>query len=203
MRGGRVLTFLLSLFLAQQTIAAPALTYFPLTSGAEWTRKGDDGSRITIRVVGPKTVGSIRCIVVETRTVREGSERVVSNCYLATDREVLIVEAAAGGRTVVLDPPRPLLMLPPAMGKSWTWSPRNLPVDIKVTDRWVREETVRVPAGTFRTVKVESSTVRGDVTITIQTWYALGVGVVKVEREQVGPGVGREGGSELISYRIP
>lgn len=203
MRSRRVLTFLFSLFLAHQTIAAPALSYFPLTSGAEWTRSGDDGSRTTIRVVGPKTVGSTRCVVVETRTVREGSERVVSSCYLATDREILIVEAAAGGRTVVLDPPRALLMLPPAVGKSWTWSPRNLPVDIKVRDRWMREETVRVPAGTFRTWKVESSTVRGNVTITIETWYALGVGVVKVEREQVGPGVDRESGNALISYRIP
>ncbi len=48
---------------------------------------------------------------------------------------------------------------------------------------------------------MESVTRRGDVTMTVHTWYALRVGVVKVEREQTGPE--REGGSELVSYNIP
>jgi len=50
---------------------------------------------------------------------------------------------------------------------------------------------------------VESVTKRDDVTVTIRTWYALRVGVVKVEREQTDPGPDRDGGSELVSYRIP
>ncbi len=189
--------------LAAQTAAAPALSYFPLTTGATWVRRGDDGGQIAARVAGPKTVGAQRCVAVETKSVRDGQERTGTTCYLATAQQVLIVESTTLGRLLTLEPPRPLMLLPPAAGKSWSWSPRNAPVEVKVTDRWLREETVRVPAGAFKAWMLQSVTQRGDVTVTVLSWYAPGVGLVKVEREASGPGVDREGGSVLVSYRIP
>lgn len=202
----RILTLILVTLLAGAACAAPitpAASYFPLTAGATWTRKAEDGAQIIARVVGSKTVGSVRCTVIETKTVRGDRERAARNCYQATAGEILAIETVAGPRTIVLDPPRPLMKLPPAARKSWTWAPKNAPVEIKITDEWVREESVRVPAGVFRAWKLKSVTKREEFTVTILTWYAPGVGIVKIEREAVGGGQEREGGSELISYKIP
>lgn len=183
--------------------AAPGPSYFPLVSGATWMRKADDGGQITARVVGTETVGSVRCTVVETKTVREGQERVSKTCYQATDKGISVIETVVGARTTVLDPPRPLMLLPPAVGKSWMWSPKNSPADIKVTDQWVAQESVKVAAGTFRAWKLKSVTQREDATLTTFTWYAPGVGIVKIVREVRGGGQERGGGSELVSYKIP
>ncbi len=183
--------------------AAPAPSYFPLAQGATWVRKAEDGATITAGVTGAKVVGSVRCTVIETKSVRDNRERITKTCYEATASGVFVIETVAGPRTIVLDPPRPLLLLPPAAGRSWTWSPKDSPIDVAVSDRWIREETVRVPAGTFRAWKLESVTKRADMTVHVFTWFAHGVGIVKIAREATGGTQEREGGSELVSYKIP
>lgn len=189
--------------LAWPLTAGPAPSYFPLTPGATWTRKGDDGTQVSARVAGPKTVASVRCTVLETKTIRPDRQTTSRNCYQATDRELLLIEAEAEGRTVVLNPPRPVMQLPPAAGRTWTWNRKNAPSDAKVTDQWLSEEEVRVPAGTFRAWKLRSETKRGDTTFTLSTWYAPGVGIVKIERMQ-STGTQQSGGiSVLVSYKIP
>ncbi len=193
----------LTVAVAALAFAAPAPSYFPLAQGATWVRKAEDGATITATVTGAKVVGSVRCTVIETKTLRDTRERVTKTCYEATPSGVFVIEAVAGPRTIALDPPRPLLLLPPTAGKSWTWSPKDSPIDIAVSDRWVREEMVKVPAGTFRAWKLESVTKRGDVIVRVFTWYAPGVGIVKIAREASGGGQEREGGSELVSYKIP
>lgn len=200
----RLVMWFAVVLIAGPVAAAPAPSYFPLAPGATWARKSSDGAQVNARVVGTKTVGLVRCTVVATASVRGGTERTTHICYQATDQEIRIIESEApGGRSIVLDPPRSLMKLPPQAGKSWAWIPKSAPVDMKVTDEWVREETVRVPAGTFRAWKLMTVTKRGEDTATVRTWYAPGVGVVKIEREEIRDGQKREGGSELVSYKIP
>lgn len=190
------------LLLASLSIAAPVPSYFPLAVGATWTRRGDDGAQVAVRVVGPKVVGSVRCAVVETKSSRPVAERITRNCYLASEHQVLVIETEGARGPVVLVPPRPLMLLPPAAGKKWAWRPKNSP-NITVTDQWVLEEEVRVPAGRFRAWKLHSVAKQRDVTFTIDTWYAPGVGIVKIEREAERGGEEREGKSQLVSYKIP
>jgi len=59
-----------------------------------------------------------------------------------------------------------------------------------------------LPVGAFMAWKLQSVSKRGAVTATVHTWYAPGVGIVKVVREENGER-DREGSSELVSYRIP
>ncbi|HXF82397.1 MAG TPA: hypothetical protein VNN19_06575 [bacterium] len=185
--------------------AAPAAraAYFPLVTGAMWTRRAEDGGTITARVVGTKSVGGRSCAVLETVIERDDRRRVSRVCYEATDDAVRALETESLGRTIVLDPPRTVLLLPPQAGRAWSWEPPGERVPSRITDTWVAEEEVRVAAGTFRAWKLRTVTVRGDLTVTLFTWYAPGVGIVKIARAEQRGTQQREGGSELVRYRVP
>ncbi len=82
---------------------------------------------------------------------------------------------------IFLDPPQLVLPADPVTKKTWTWS-GTLGYDAaKVTSRVEAEETVRVPAGEFKAlrVRVRTETFRGKGETT--RWYAAGVGLVKEE----------------------
>jgi hypothetical protein len=182
--------------------AAPPASYFPLPVGATWTRRADDGVEVTARVTETKTVGSAECTVLETRTGRGLGGGVVRVCYEQSAEAVHALETRGLGITLRLEPPRPVLQFPPQAGKSWSWTPKNLPLSMTVTDTWLQEESVRVPAGTFTAWKLQSVSKRGSATATLYTWYAMGVGIVKVVREENGVR-DPEGSSELIRYQVP
>jgi hypothetical protein len=76
-------------------------------------------------------------------------------------------------------------------------------VPSRITEEWVGEETVKVAAGTFKAWKVKTVTTRADLMVTLFTWYAPGVGIVKIAREEQRGELQREGGSELVRYTIP
>lgn len=154
-------------------------------------------------VTRQKFAGSVRCTVVETKTVRDGHERVTRVCYQATATQVRAIETEVAGRLTAVDPPRTVLLLPPKSGKTWSWTPKNTQVPVTISEEWMGEETVKVVAGTFKAWKVKSITRRGDITVTLLTWYAPGVGIVKIEREEQRGQLQREGSSQLVSYRIP
>jgi hypothetical protein len=185
--------------------AAPAAraSYFPLVPGAVWTRRAEDGGTITARVVGTRTVGGRPCAVLETVVERDNRRRVTRVCYEAADDAVRVLETESLGRTIVLDPPRTVLLLPPQAGRSWSWEPPGERLPSRITETWVAEEEVRVAAGTFRAWKLRTVTVRGDLTVTLFTWYAPGVGIVKIARAEQRGAAQREGGSELVRYRVP
>lgn len=184
--------------------AAPAPSLFPLVAGATWTRVNEDGVQSVSRVVGPKTVGTRQCIVVERKAVERGRERLFRTCYLATAAEVLVLEATTPrGNETVLNPPRPALKLPPRAGQTWSWSPVDSPFELKITEKWIGEETIRVKAGSFRAWKLQTVTTGEDSEITTLTWYAPGVGVVRSERKGYRGDRQISGWTELVSYRIP
>jgi hypothetical protein len=166
-------------------------------------RKAGDGGEIRATVTRQKFAGAVRCTVIETKTVRDGRERVSRICYQATATDVRAIETEFAGRFIIVDPPRTVLLLPPQAGKTWSWIPRDSPVPATVTEEWIREESVKVAAGTFKAWKVRTVTKRGDVTVTLFTWYAPDVGIVKIEREEQRGQLQREGSSQLVSYTIP
>lgn len=193
----------------QTTKTAPVATsssndsYFPLATGATWTRWTDDGGVITARVMGTRTVGRASCTVVETATRRENQERVVRVCYEVTSEAVRALETESDGRRTVLTPPRVVLLLPPRPGRSWSWGPPDERARAPISEEWLGEETVQVPAGTFKAWKVKTVTRRGDLTATLFTWYARGVGIVKIDRAEQRGEFELEGVSELVRYRVP
>jgi hypothetical protein len=188
--------------LAPSGLSAPSASYFPLSQGAAWTLRNRTGQETRGVVVGRKTIRGTACTVQEGTSVREGRELVVWNCYAATAREVLLLETGVPIRMIAIDPPRPILVLPPASGKSWTWAPKDRPRELTAYE-WMREETVRVPAGTFKAWRLQTTRTRANRTTVVYSWYAGGVGLVKFDTV-TGPGEqARERGSELISYRIP
>lgn len=199
-----VLVLALAVPVAPQAVAGPAPSLFPLAVGAVWVRKTEGGTEATSRVVGPKTVGTTRCIVVERKAVERGRERTSTTCYLATATEVLVIESTSprGGLTA-LNPPRPLLKLPPRSGQTWSWSPADSAFELRIADRWIGEETVRVPAGTFRAWKLETVTTGEDSEIRAFTWYAPGVGMVRTERKGRRGDQQISGWSELVRYKVP
>lgn len=184
--------------------AGPAPSLFPLVTGAVWVRKNDDGVEATSRVIGPKTVGTTRCTVVERKAGERGRERISQTCYLVTASEVLIIESPAPrGELAVLKPPRAALKLPPRAGQTWSWSPDDSAFELKITEKWIGEETIKVAAGTYRAWKLQTITTGENSEITAYTWYAPGVGVVRNERKGRRGDRQISGWTELLSYKAP
>lgn len=195
---------LLAAALCSPLPAASAPSYFPLVPGSSWARRTFNGTLLTARVAGTKKVGAVRCTVVETKAVRRSAETVSRVCYEATPTAVRVIENESGGRSYVFQPPRTMLILPPRAGRSWSWSPQGDDAGLTSTDQWVGEESVTVPAGTFKAWKLKTVTKRGSDTVTAITWYAPGVGVVRTARQEIrAGGKPREDGSGLVNYTIP
>ncbi len=181
--------------------ATPAPSLFPLITGAVWVRKTDEGTEAVTKVTGPKTVGSTRCTAVERKAVERGRERTTHTCYLVTATEVLVIESTTPRGLVESKPPRPILKFPPRAGQTWTWSPQDSAFELKITDKWIGEETIKVPAGTYRAWKLQSVMVGEDSEMTTVTWYAPGIGMVRTERKGFRGDRQISGFSELVSYK--
>jgi hypothetical protein len=208
----RIVIFALALAIALPGIGAGAAiaaptsgqSLFPLVVGATWVRKSDDGVEATSKVIGPKTIGNTRCVVVERKAFERGRERVTRSCYLVTATEVLVIETAGmRGELQVLNPPRPQLKLPPRAGQTWSWAPAESYFDLKIVEKWIGEETVKTPAGTYKAWKMQTVTTGEGFSLTSLTWYAPGVGVVRSERKGHRGDREIKGWFELVSYKAP
>jgi hypothetical protein len=88
-------------------------------------------------------------------------------------------QVQSAGRDV--DPPIPELRLPAKAGDTWTWEAPGVgdgPAR-KITFKVVAEEEIEVPAGKFKTLKVERVMTAGTFTHKTETWFAPKVGLVK------------------------
>ncbi|MGQ0551579.1 MAG: hypothetical protein ACT4PY_18145 [Armatimonadota bacterium] len=184
--------------------AGPAPSLFPLVTGAVWVRKNDDGVESTTRVIGPKTVGTTRCTVVERKAVERGRERLERTCYLATASEILVIEQTNfRGELSMVKPPRPLMKLPPRAGQTWSWSPEDSVFDLKITAKWIGEESIKVGPTIYRAWKLQTVTTGEETEITGLSWYAPGVGLVRNERKGHRGDRQITGWTELVSYKAP
>jgi len=119
------------------------------------------------------------------------------------DGEVLCGRRQVLKDPVYTDPPQVLLPAAPRPGKTWTWSGTVADDTSKIDGVVEAEETVKVPAGEFKAlrVRVETTTSRGRGRAT--RWYAAGVGLVKEEVEiAVKDGPPARTRAELKSWRI-
>jgi hypothetical protein len=185
-------------------VAGPAPSLFPLVTGAVWIRKNDDGGEATSRVVGPKTIGSQRCTVIERKAIERGRERVERTCYLVTASDIQVIEETNfRGDIAPVKPPRVLMKLPPRVGQTWSWSPEASLFDLKITSKWVGEETIKVGAITYRAWKLQTVTTGEETEITGLSWYAPAVGLVRSERKGHRGDRQISGWTELVSYKTP
>jgi hypothetical protein len=120
-----------------------------------------------------------------------------------TATELLVIETTTPrGDALAVNPARPIMKLPARAGLAWSWSPSGSAA-LKITDKWIAQETVNVKAGTFRAWKLETVTKRDDAEITAYTWYAPGVGAVKNERKGHRGDRQISASYELVSYKVP
>ena len=149
--------------------------YFPTTVGAkaEYEHSGGTQTR-TVTAVEDKDGAKLVTVEVDRAYVNGLRDRYTTTTRVAADGVYHMSDSLAER-----DRPLLLLKLPHRDGASWeVESAVRLKGDaLKVTDRYTCKasgpEEVRVPAGTFKAIRVEER--NGTV-----VWYAPSVGVVKV-----------------------
>jgi len=119
--------------------------------------------------------------------VKDGAV-VISLRQTGTRIETLVRRVAVSGAGLVAvsvgahtyDPPDALLRLPARAGDAWERVPTKKECGIsRFHSRVVGEEDVVVPAGKFKAVRVDVTTVVFGTELKASNWYAPGVGLVK------------------------
>ncbi len=156
------------------------LDHFPLLNGLSWKYRSNLGD-VSSRIV----VDGDRITI-----IAESSPLDIKQTLQLTPEGLFLIEAESD--TFLISTRRtyhPFLLRFPrrvSIGKSWKWEGREV-VDGEiiesrvagVIDGW---ETVAVPAGEFRCLKVTVQTVSDDGTTSSSTqWLAAGVGIVKAD----------------------
>jgi hypothetical protein len=176
--------------------SAPAADYYPLRVGDSWTYRNLEEGGYTLKVLReePQEGAAVRYVVEMLSAVK------IQNIYSKANGWVLFHAESYPeheGLQATYDPPKQLLPNPPAIGQKWEWTGKDpTQVEHHESHRVVGLETVTVPAGTFRAIKVESIITGASVPLTRTSWYADGVGLVKT----VSVGGQIKYGSELTDY---
>lgn len=148
--------------------------YFPLKNKSKWTYKVQDQT-VEVQVNGTEKFNNEDCTKVDTIV---NGKVVASELYLIKADGVYRVKV----KDDKIDPPVRILMMPPKKGAEWEVKSKvgMQPVTgkFKIVDV---AEKVQVPAGAYEAVLVEGvdMDIAGQKT-TVKTWYAKGVGVVKL-----------------------
>lgn len=162
---------------------AKAPDYYPLPDGATWryefeAQTGKGG--FSNKVVGFRKEEGGTLIDVEL-TAQSG--QVTHQIYSKPAGWVLVHRQEFTGQQVppmVFAPPRQMLKNPLKAGDTWKWSGTGMGgIRIEEQNSVDGEEVVKVPAGTFKTMKVSTSIVQGGQPVNKQWWFAPGVGMVR------------------------
>jgi hypothetical protein len=192
-----LLTSLLTVDAARQKPGKAPADYFPLRVGDSWTyRNTSDESQYTLKVLAeePQTDGATRYQV-------ELHAGVIILKLFSKTKEWVLLHAERypehEGMEAKYEPPRNYLPNTPKPGFKWSWKGRDY-TQSEVTEKGEVSgfETVTVPAGNFRAMKVVSEVSSGSAVMTKTYWYADGVGLVKTTTE----GGQIKYGSELTDY---
>jgi hypothetical protein len=168
--------------------------FFPLRAGDSWKYRHSEGSEFTIKVLEAEkqTDGATRFKV----EIQSGLQ--VFYWYSKTKGWVFMhgkVYPEQEGVKANYDPPKQHLKNPLVTGEKWSWKGMS-EVGMETSENYevIGPETVTVPAGVFRAMKVVGRIADGDALRT--DWYAEGVGLVKSTTE----GRGLKYGWELADY---
>ena len=174
----------------------PSADYFPLRVGDSWTYRNTEEGGYTLKVLSeePHEGGTVRFVVELLSGVK------VNNTYSKANGWVLFhaeTYPEHEGLQATYDPPKQLLPNPLVVGQKWEWNGKDpTQVEHRESSRVVAVETVTVPAGKFRAMKVVSEISGASVPLIRTSWYAEGVGLVKTMN--VGGQI--KYGSELTDY---
>jgi hypothetical protein len=170
--------------------------YFPLRVGDTWTYRNSESGGYTWKVLSeePRDGVTVRYIVEVLSGVK------ILNTFSKSKGWVLFHAESYPeheGLQATYEPPKQYLPNPLAVGQKWQWTGKDpTQVERHENSRVVGIETVTVPAGKFRAMKVVSEINNGGGLMTKSSWYASGVGLVKTET--LGGGI--RYGSELTDY---
>jgi hypothetical protein len=144
--------------------------YFPMKPGTIW-EYSHAGKKIVVKVAAHDDIDGQTCARLETDS---GGRPLVEH---VTVKEDGIYRVRANG--VDIKPPLLLLKLPPTKGDTWSVDSnvQNFPLAGKLT---LGEEKLMVGTKAYDTITVKSSDmVMGGQSVSIETWYAKDVGMVK------------------------
>ena len=182
--------------LAEKPKSKPSADYFPLRVGDSWTYRNTEEGGYTLKVLSeePHEGGAVRFVVELLSGVK------VNNTYSKANGWVLFhaeTYPEHEGLQATYDPPKQLLPNPLVVGQKWEWSGKDpTQVEHHESNRVVGVETVTVPAGKFRAMKVVSEITGASMPLVRTSWYAEGVGLVKTMN--VGGQI--KDGTELTDY---
>jgi len=149
--------------------------YYPLTKGNKWEYR--------ISINGKETDFTVELgdvVIKEGKQHAKGTIRFGSGEWTeenSSDEKGLYMNAMAGEKC---DPPRTVLKYPLKAGDTWTQKFKEGDKDAEGKTTVREPETIEVPAGKFKAFPVDTVIKTGDDTATATTWYAEGVGIVKM-----------------------
>lgn len=191
-----LVTVALAFAAKKPTEAKPQPDYFPLHAGDSWTYRNSEEGGYTLKVLReePQEGGAVRYVVEFLSGVK------IENVFSKVDGWVLFHAESYPeheGLQATYDPPKQYLPNPLVAGQKWEWSGKD-PTQVEHHERnhVVGLESITVPAGKFRAMKVISEVTGGAIPMTKTCWYADGVGLVK--STTVGGQI--KYGSELTDY---
>ena len=170
--------------------------YFPLRVGDTWKFRNTEEGGYTLKVLSeePHEGEPVRYVVELLSGVK------ILNTYSKIPGWVLFHfqdYPEHEGLQAKYDPPRQYLPNPLVAGQKWEWSGKDpTQVEYRESSRVIGLETVTVPAGKFRAMKVVTEITGASILKVRTNWYAKGVGLVKSATEA---GTMKYG-SELTDY---
>jgi hypothetical protein len=174
---------LFTLIVTSTVIAAPAPKaekpdelYFPVQIGAKRVLVGP-GRTETITVTKVEEKGGKYTVTVET-SFDELPGRKRSNVYEVSKDGLF--QKTEDGKTYTL------LKLPYKEGTTWTTIDEKLGDKVTYAYTVGKQEEVEVPAGKYKAIAVEVVIEQlGGETKKVTSWYAAGIGLIKVERNEL------------------
>jgi hypothetical protein len=152
----------------------PAPNYYPLEAGNEWQYRLTANQKTistTARIAKVETIDGVALARLETNV---GGKTAASEHLQQTDKGVFR-HRFNGVQSI---PPFLLLKYPAKSGIRWSGEFKNGVEMAKYTCH-MDEETVEVPAGEFKAIKVVADVDTGQLQLRTTYWFAQDVGIVK------------------------
>jgi hypothetical protein len=151
------------------------VAYFPTQVGAKWTYETAGGGEAVCVLTAAEGKGDETSLTLEWEYKDKDREtqKTVEKLRVSTAGVYRL-----GIDKKVYDPPECMLKLPFEFGGTWEW---RLKGDDKFKKPYkaVAEEEVKVPAGSYKALRVESGITGTTIKLEWTYWYAPDVGIVK------------------------
>ncbi|MEO5722467.1 MAG: hypothetical protein ABIR71_13500 [Chthoniobacterales bacterium] len=176
----------LAFLLLSGTPSLQADAFFPDTLGSTWeyAQTGASPSRFTVRLAARESTDGQDHLKLETKS---GDGFVQEQVIASSDRGVRLHSRRTGNEeSVSFEPPRTLLPVPLQVGGKWELDDDVAGFTMHQEFKVVAEETIVVPAGEFRAYRLHCEQ-PWPLSISIDRWFAPGVGFVKDVTTTRGP----------------